>query len=103
MSHLTPQFLEEMKASLMQKKTELEADLAGLMPHTEVGEDYDENATEVQIDEVNRDLIERMKNDLEKIATALSKIDDGTYGMDVTGKEIPEERLRVIPWADTSI
>lgn len=103
MSHLTPQFLEEMKALLMQKKTELELDLTGLLPHTEVGEDYDENATEVQIDEVNRDLIERMKNDLEKIATALSKIDAGTYGIDVTGKEIPEERLRVIPWADTSI
>jgi RNA polymerase-binding transcription factor DksA len=103
MSHLTPQFIEEMKAVLLERKTQLEADLAGLHPHTEVGEDYDENATEVQIDEVNRDMIERITEDVRKIGVALEKIEAGTYGVDDEGHEIAEERLRILPWADKAL
>ncbi len=103
MSHLNKQFIEEMKVLLLERKAFLENDLAGLSSHTEVGEDYDENATEVQIDEVSRDLTVRMKADLEKIEAALARIDQGTYGVDNSGKEIAQERLRAIPWADTSI
>jgi RNA polymerase-binding transcription factor DksA len=34
---------------------------------------------------------------------ALNKIAAGTYGIDDEGNEIPEERLRALPWADKSI
>ncbi len=104
MSHLTPQFLEEMNQALLARKAELEADLAGLSPHTEIGDEYDESATEVQIDEVNQDLIARITADLKKIEVALGRIADGSYGHDIDdNKEISEERLRALPWADKAI
>ncbi len=100
---LSPQFIEEMKAKLLEEKQKLTNDLTGLPSHTEVGEDYDENATEIQIDEVSQDVGARMRADLKKIENALAKIENGTYGTDDEGKEISEERLRVIPWADKAI
>ena len=44
-----------------------------------------------------------MNSDVEKIDAALEKIDSDTYGTDADGKEMSEERLRVIPWADQAI
>lgn len=103
MSHLSPQFVEEMNQLLLARKAELESDLKGIEPHTELGSDYDAGATEVQIDEVNKDLIERITADLAKIEVALGRVADGTYGVDAEGKEIAEDRLRALPWADKAI
>lgn len=100
---LSQEFIEEMKAKLLAEKEILEKDLLGLNSHTEVGDDLDENATELQMDEVNQDVSERMRADLIKIQTALEKIEAGTYGVAEDGREISEDRLRVIPWADTAI
>ena len=100
---ISPQFIEEMKAKLLEEQKRLTDDLAGVASHTEVGEDYDENATEIQFDEANQDVAEVMRGDLAKIEKALAKIDNGTYGVDDDGKEISEERLRAIPWADKAI
>jgi DnaK suppressor protein len=37
---------------------------------------------------------------LEEIDHALSRLDDGTYGLsEATGRPIPYERLRAVPWA----
>jgi RNA polymerase-binding transcription factor DksA len=100
---LTKEFTEEMKQKLLTHKQKLEGDLAGLKPHEELGGDLDSNVQEVEDDEVSQDVIARIKGDLEKIEKALLKIQDGSYGMDDEGKEISEQRLRVIPWADKSI
>lgn len=100
---LSQEFIEEMKARLLEDKARLENDLTGLPEHTEVGDELDENATEVQIDEVNQDVSARMKADLAKIEIALQKIDAGTYGTDDEGNEISEDRLRAIPWADKAL
>ncbi|HEX3099845.1 MAG TPA: hypothetical protein VHQ41_02630 [Patescibacteria group bacterium] len=100
---LSKEFIEEMRAKLLAEKELLTTDAAGLDEHTEIGRESDENAQEVELDDVNADMRSRMKGDLEKIEKALSKIDDGTYGTDDEGKEISEERLRVIPWADQAI
>ncbi len=100
---LSPQFIEEMKAKLLEEKQRLTGDLAGMAVHTEVGEDYDENATEVQLDDVNKDVMGRMQADLEKIELALVKIEAGTYGIDDEGNEIAEDRLRAMPWAEKGI
>ncbi len=97
------QFVEEMKQKLLQAKEKLEADLKGQHAHTEMGDSEEENADEVGPDEVSADVIAVIKADLEKISAALSKIEAGTYGTDSEGKEIPEARLRVLPWADKSI
>ena len=100
---LSEQFISEMKQKLEEQKQKLQTDLAGLSPHTELGDDYDENATEIEVDEVNQDLIARMQSDLAKIDKALAKIADNTYGTDDEGREIFEQRLRAIPWADKAI
>jgi DnaK suppressor protein len=100
---LSQDFINEMKQRLEQEQQKLRTDLAGLSAHTEVGDDYDENAQEVETDEVSQDLIARIKSDLAKIDKALVKIADGTYGVDDEGKEISEDRLRALPWADKAI
>lgn len=100
---LSKDFIEEMKQKLLAAKQKLEADLAGLSPHEELGGDLDSNVQEVEDDEVSQDMIARINGDLEKIAKALKKIENGTYGTDDEGSPISEERLRVIPWADKAI
>lgn len=100
---LTPEFIKEMQARLEQDKQRLRQELAPLTPHTELGDDDDENASELAVDEVNQDLIVRIKSDLAKIDTALAKIADGSYGVDDEGNEIGEQRLRALPWADKAI
>ena len=103
MSHLSPQFIEEMKQKLLLEKARLQKELTGIRPHTELGSGSDENAEEVNLDEVNQDLIARITSDLEKIDASLAKIEDGTYGTDDSGKEISEDRLRALPWADKAL
>ncbi len=100
---LSQEFIEEMKAKLLEEKERLTLDVSEMPEHTRVGDEEDENATEEQIDEVNSDLRVRMQSDLAKIEKALSKIDAGTYGTDDEGNEISEDRLRVLPWADQAI
>ncbi len=100
---LSPEFIEEMRVKLLSEKERLTSEMDGLAEHTEMGREFDENAQEVELDDVNTDLRKRMSGDLEKIEKALSKIDAGTFGTDDEGKEISEERLRVIPWADQAI
>ena len=102
MAH-SKEFTEEMKLKLLEAKSKLEEDLKGLNVHTEIGDDEDENADEVIADEVNQNLIARIKSDLEKINSALQRIEQGTYGLDAQGAEINEARLRVLPWAETNI
>jgi RNA polymerase-binding transcription factor DksA len=100
---LSQDFIEEMKAKLLAEKDRLTADMAGMAEHTEIGRDYDENAQEVELDDVNSDMRGRMESDLAKIEKALAKIEAGTFGTADDGQEISEERLRVIPWADQAI
>ncbi len=97
------EFTEEMKEKLLQAKFELEEELKGLPVHQEMGDDREANSDEVGPDEVNEDVRNRIKSDLQKIDAALTKIESGTYGVDDEGKEISEERLRVIPWADKAL
>ena len=94
------EFLDEMKQALIKEKNRLETDLADLHAHTEIGDDADESATEVEIDEVNQDLMATLTRALDMVNAALEKVDDGTYGVDEGGKVIGEERLRAMPWAD---
>jgi DnaK suppressor protein len=100
---LTQEFIDEMKRKLEQAKTQLTAELAGLPEHTNMDVDEDEVARELQVDEVNQDLIVRIKADLAKIDKALEKMANGTYGVDEEGHEISKERLEALPWADKAI
>lgn len=103
MSHLTQEFIEEMKAKLLAEQERLEGEVAAFEVHTEIGNSEEDNAEEAVMDEVSSDVRARINADLEKIAKALSKIEEGTYGVDEEGKEISEARLRALPWADKAI
>jgi len=100
---LSQSFIDEMKQKLLSQRKKLEADLAGLKPHEELGGDLDSNVQEVEDDEVSQDMIARINADLEKISNALQKIEKGSYGADDQGNVISEDRLRAIPWADKAI
>jgi RNA polymerase-binding transcription factor DksA len=100
---LSQEFINEMKQKLAEEKQKLEEELSGLHKHTELGDDVDSSVEEIEIDEVSSNVMARIKADLEKIANALGKIEAGTYGTDDEGNEIPEERLRVLPWADKAL
>ena len=102
-SALSPDFIAEMKNKLLAEQQRLQDELAGLSAHTEMGDDEDENADEVNVDEVSQDAIAAIKGDLQKIEKALEKIEQGTYGTDDDGQQISEERLRVLPWADKAL
>ena len=100
---LLPAFIEEMKQKLLSEKQRLEKDLRGLSEHTELGSDLDSQIQEIEGDEVSRDLMAALKSDLAKINKALKKIEEGSYGLDDSGKEISEDRLKVLPWADKAL
>lgn len=97
------EFVQKMKERLLEEKERLTTELSELSMHNEVGDDEDENASEFEMDEVSHDIAATIKSDLEKIETALKKVDQGTYGMTEEGKEISEARLEVMPWADSVI
>lgn len=97
------EFIEEMKVKLLAQKKKLEGDLGGLLTHSEMGDEEDENASEINVDEASQDVITLMKSDLQKIEIALGKIKDGTYGTDSEGREISEARLSALPWAEKAI
>ncbi len=97
------EFIDRMKERLIEERENLTEELNSLSETTDVGEETDENATAFQIDEVNNDIAETIKADLLKIEKALKKTEDGTYGMTDDGQEISEERLEVLPWADSIV
>jgi RNA polymerase-binding transcription factor DksA len=100
---LTQTFIEEMKRRLAEEQSRLKAELAAIAPHTELGDDEDDNAQEISGDEASLDEIAVLKSDLAKVGKALEKIAAGTYGTDDDGNEISEERLRALPWADKAL
>ncbi len=97
------EFVQKMKERLIEEKERLNEELSALKEHTEVGDEEDENASEVEMDVVNNDIADTIKADLTKIDVALKRIEDGTYGVDADGVEIPEARLEVLPWADSNV
>lgn len=77
--------------------------MAPMAPHKELGTDLDSSIQEVEEDEVSRDVMATIKIDLVKIEKALEKIENGSYGIDDEGKEISQDRLNALPWADKAL
>lgn len=115
--------LQEFKEKLLSLKAELEKEIASVAD-PDVGDhvpgEYaakfpnfgDDNyldagsdsPDEVQTYEVNLAITGQLENYLNKVTSALARIEDGSYGTDVnTGEEISIERLRANPAAETAI
>ena len=98
------EFLQKMKTRLNEEKETIQEELSELNAHTEMGDDDDDNASEREVDEVNRDIIAQLKSDLVQIEQALANMEKGTYGLcAVGGEDISEQRLEVLPWADRCV
>lgn len=100
---LTDVQLAELRKLLESKRRELVASTARARSAMEVDEplvermDAAERAKE-EADLVEVDAVERAL--LEEVVHALAKIDDGSYGVsEESGEPIPFARLRAVPWA----
>jgi len=107
---------EELKKKLLEEKERITKTLSPTeMKEGEVDKEYETKFPEVDRDEEeNADEIEMygstlaadeaMKSELEKIEKALAAMEAGRYGFCANcQKEIPVERLRAYPQADTCL
>ena len=69
--------------------------MSGVDQHNaDAGSDLFEN-------ERDQSVIERLERELEAIARAEQRVEEGTYGVSVeSGEPIPDGRLEAIPWAE---
>jgi len=107
---------EELKQRLLAEKKRLEENMAGLesspkkpdreyqTSFSEIERDEEANADEMEMYESNVATDETLKNELKKVKAALSAMEKGTNGFcENCQKEIPLERLRAYPQADTCL
>jgi|SRR5438874_665530 len=60
--------------------------------------------TELFDQERDRSMIERLESELDAIARAQKRLEEGKYGLSVqSGKPIPDERLEAVPHAELTV
>ncbi|HAT73724.1 MAG: hypothetical protein US30_C0005G0019 [Candidatus Moranbacteria bacterium GW2011_GWF2_36_839] len=104
--------LDELKVMLLREKEELEKNLGRIAKPVnkaegdyetsfeELGNDKDDNATEVDQYSQNLSVETSLEKQLQDILEALEKMEKGTYGKcENCNKDIPLERLQVNPSA----
>ncbi|HBB37292.1 MAG: Sporulation protein, yteA family [Candidatus Moranbacteria bacterium GW2011_GWC1_45_18] len=107
---------EELKQKLLEEKKRIEENISKTetgkkgtdreyeTSFPEIERDQEENADEMEMYESNLAVDESMKKELEKIDAALLRMEKGTYGKcSNCQQEIPVERLRAYPQADTCL
>lgn len=90
----------ERKAALVARQADLMARIAGIGAEFDSHEakDWEEMATEREVDEVLEDLGQSAQVELRMIEAALTRIEEGEYGYCVQcGTEISQERLDLLP------
>jgi DnaK suppressor protein len=92
---------------LQRERERIENELAALRADRGDGElsNVDQHTadagTELFDNERDQSVIERLQGELEAVARAERRLDDGTYGLSVeSGAPIPDGRLEAIPWAE---
>ncbi len=99
------QLLLEERAKLTGQADRLEGEAASLMENLDPGDvQFDDESGEGDslVVERERDLAlsAQARQTIDDIDDALQRIKDGTYGLSViSGRPIPKDRLRAIPWA----
>ena len=107
-----PQFITDMKALLEEEKAHLEKDLGETARKQEgnyvadfpvYGQGEEDNATEIADYTAKSAVTEAKEARLREINAALTRIEEGKYGLSDKGELIPEKRLRANPAATTLI
>lgn len=106
--------LEEFRELLLKEQTRIEDEIKRIAKpvnektgdytttYTNIGDDEDENASEVEEYAGNLAIETSLERQLMDTKEALERINGGTYGVcENCGKEIPIERLKAYPSAKT--
>jgi len=112
-------FFEEMKSALVDEKSKLEAELAGLahrnprpnedgqtfvVKYENFGESEDENAAEIAQFGDNLSLEQELESALKDVESAMKAVESGTYGTcKYCQQVISEDRLRARPTSTSCI
>lgn len=110
-THIPPETLEQLKKMLLEKKQKLlalQSTINSDSPVNDLDRLDDNAASDADAAEENRMITtevmtEETKGMMEKIESALKRIEAGTYGLTHDGKQIPVERLMVDPTATTLV
>jgi len=98
------EFIQRMKDRLLEEQSRLHEEIEAVEEQHPDVEDEDDLAVGEEIEEVNHDIAAQLKKDMQNIEAALSRIENGTYGVcSGGGEDIPEARLEVLPGAETCI
>lgn len=99
--------LDHFKQQLLQRKAELTNRIDAIdkdIKHEDITSNWTEQATERENDEVLESLGVASEDELLKINNALKRIESGDYfTCSVCGKEIPAERLDLLPFSTTCV
>ncbi|MDD5397048.1 MAG: TraR/DksA C4-type zinc finger protein [Candidatus Moranbacteria bacterium] len=107
--------MAQLKEKLLEEKKRIESELGRIGKPTtdsgdystnfnEIGEDEDENASEVEEYTGNLAVEANLEKQLKDIMDALERIEQGTYGKcENCGTDIPVERLLAYPAAKTCL
>ena len=95
------QYLLRLRASLVAAAEATESDEAEVKGDRTGGAlEFEEDAQQLDALERDGNLVVRGVERLERVACALEKIEEGTYGLsDGSGEPIPRERLEAVPEA----
>ncbi len=99
---ISQELIEEIKQRLLKEKEELEAKITKLKMPEEgmVNPQVDDIANDAEEDIYEEGMLHFYEKVLDKVNTALSRIEDGSYGTCIhCGGEIEERVLREVPWA----
>lgn len=97
---------EAVRHSLIDMLEELDDKLAKITQDVKepLDRDFEEQATQVENDEVLDSLGNAARTEIEMVKQAISRIDKGQYGLcQVCGEPISKERLKVIPYSTMCI
>lgn len=100
---------EDIRRDLLEKRRDLLGRIAAIADDAgHVGRpldpDFEEQAVDLQNEEVLDALDAAARHELDQIERALQRMDRGKYGVcAVCGNEIPPQRLRVLPFTDRCI
>jgi DnaK suppressor protein len=112
---LTPGLVAELQAALLERRRDSERRLAGLSGHfrdivdasanSNADDEHDPEGATIAFERSQVDALAReTRQDLEDVAAALERLDDGRYGTcEVCGGQIAVERLQVRPTARTCV
>ncbi|MCB0394543.1 MAG: TraR/DksA family transcriptional regulator [Bdellovibrionales bacterium] len=109
MSHLSSKVIQQCKENLLARKTDIlnrVRDSRMNLAQTEEkrGGDEADQTMAILAEKEALTLHERLRSHLVEIETALSRIENGSYGIcEETDEAIEEDRLLAIPWTRLSI